>query len=732
VYVRFGDVIGWASVVAAIVGVYISIRRGKRRSPASPGPSISAAGSAALLTAALAGPLASPLRAQARPDSAARAAARDTLIFNLEDLRVRATRPLATTSGASAVRLSLLSPRLEPVPLLEDALRAMPFVQVRENSRGEAQVTLRGTGSRQVAVFVDGVPLSLGWDARTDLSVIPTDAAREVELFRGIPSVLHGPNVLGGVVEIDLASGRMGAEPPRSGIQGGFDETGATVFGGRFGKVHDLGSGRLSVQAGVGRRTRDGVTLPRGVVQPAEGDHGKRLNSDFDHTSGFLAARYEAPSGAWASLSSFAYRAERGVPPELHLSNPRRWRIPEIARVVTAVTAGTAWGETPLGEGDVEVSLGLDVGDTRIDAYQTLAYETITDRQFSDTRTITARAVADHTLGAGILRSAFTWAQTDHDERVEDALSSPVSAPTRSFTQRVYSLGAELEHPVTTATSGFWSGVRLTAGASFDHAATPRTGGVQPRGPIGAWGARVGASALIGDRGRAHMGVSRRVRFPSLRELYSGALGRFVPNPGLDPEVLRTLEAGVTGTLDAFSGELEGQAVLFYQRFSDAIVRTGLGGGRFRRENRNRVGAGGLELLAAWSLNRWSLGGDVTWQNVTLTDDLAPAVQRRAEYQPEIAGSVNLSGPVFADVIGRAEVEMVGRQFCVDPELERDVALEGTARLDLLVSREWRIGAPFRRLQATAALHNVTDAAVFDQCGLPQPGRLFRAQFRIF
>jgi len=217
-----------------------------------------------------------------------------------------------------------------------------------------------------------------------------------------------------------------------------------------------------------------------------------------------------------------------------------------------------------------------------------------------------------------------------------------------------------------------------------------------------------------------------------LRELYSGALGRFVPNPGLDPEILRALEAGVTGTVDAFYGEMEAQAVLFYQRFSDAIVRTGLGDGRFRRENRNRVSAGGLELLATWSRDRWSLGGDVTWQNVTLTDDLATALRRRAEYQPEIAGSINLSGPLFADVIGRAEVEMVGRQFCVDPEVEADVALDGSARLDLLVSREWNIGGPFRRLQASAGLHNLTDTAVYDQCGLPQPGRLFRTQFRVF
>ncbi|MDH3735072.1 MAG: TonB-dependent receptor [Gemmatimonadota bacterium] len=649
---------------------------------------------------------------------------RDTVVFEMEDLRVRTTRPVVTTSGASAVRLSLETPRLEPIPLLEDALRAMPFVQVRENSRGEAQLTLRGTESRQVAVLVDGVPLTLGWDARTDLSVIPTDAAREIQLYRGVSSILHGPNVLGGIVEIDLASGEGEAEPPGSAVQGGIDATGAAVIGGKFGSQWSAGSGSFALQAGAGYRSRDGVPLARDVFQPVEPVPGERLNSDLRHASGFLTTRYEAESGAWASLSTFAFGAERGVPPELHVDDPRLWRIPETSRAVTALSAGTAWGETPLGEGDVEVSLGLDIGDMRIDSYETIDYDAIEETERADDRTITARLVGDHSLGRGILRGAFTWAETVHDERIDDG-------PSTRYRQRLYSIGAEVEHPVTSRTSGFWSGVRLTTGGSFDHANTPETGGVEPRDPIAAWGARVGGSAILGS-GRLHVGASRRVRFPSLRELYSGALGRFVPNPELQPEKLSAVEAGFTETIDALSGVLDWQTVLFAQRFSDAIVRTGLGDGRFQRQNRNRVSAAGLEALASVVWDQWTIGGDVTWQNVTLTDDLAPTEQRRAEYQPELAGSLNLMGPLFAGIQGRADAVMVGRQYCVDPELGTDVALDRSGRLDLLVSRDWSISGPFRRLQATAALHNVTDAAVFDQCGLPQPGRLFRLSFRLF
>ena len=228
------------------------------------------------------------------------------------------------------------------------------------------------------------------------------------------------------------------------------------------------------------------------------------------------------------------------------------------------------------------------------------------------------------------------------------------------------------------------------------------------------------------------MGASRRVRFPSLRELYSGALGRFVPNPRLAPEALRAVETGVTGTIDALGAEIEVQGVLFIQSFSNAIVRTGLGDGRFRRENRRRIDAAGLELLGDARWGEFSVGGDLTWQDVSVTDERFPALRPRAEYQPELTVGGHIGGPLPGGLRVRAAVEAVGRQFCVHPDLETDVSLDPTTRLDLVVSREFTVGGPFRTLQTSLSLDNLADAAVFDQCGLPQPGRLLRLQFRLF
>ncbi len=650
------------------------------------------------------------------PDSA-----RIDSVFTLEDLRVTAVRPLASPSGASAVRLDMSVPHVEPVPLLEEALRRIPFLQVRENSRGEAQVTLRGTESRQIAVLLDGVPLTLGWDARTDLSLIPVDAAREIQFFRGMSSVLHGPNVLGGVIHIDVGRGEERSVRPSTGIQGGVDQTGALFAGGRIGhQVASDNGGLLSIQGGVGWRSRDYVRLPSGIGTAYEGGDDDRTNSDLLHRSAFVTGRYSSPTGGWLAASAFAYDAEKGVPPELHVSDPRLWRIPDSKRGVLVLSGGTPWGQTPFGTGDFEISLGFDSAESQIDAFESLLYNNVVDHERATDRTLTFRGLSDHQAGIGVFRTALTVAST---RRVQEE----GAGGRERYSQRLLSLAGEYESPL--GEGDITSRIRLSAGASFDHASTPDAGGREPRDPIGDVGLRIGGSLLLGSETVMHAGLSRRVRFPSLRELYSGALGRFVPNQDLAPEVLRTAEGGMTSTLSAFGGSVDVQGVLFTQVLSDAIVRQSFGDGRFRRENRSRVDATGIEMLADAQWEHTALGGSMTWQNVGLADPAA-APGARPEYQPELSASAYFEqslGGFRARVAGR----FMGSQYCEHPDLGKQLALDASAVFDAAISREFMVGGR-RLMQLSVLADNLTHAAVFDQCGLPQPGRTLRLQFRLF
>ncbi|HEX5581846.1 MAG TPA: TonB-dependent receptor plug domain-containing protein, partial [Gemmatimonadaceae bacterium] len=156
------------------------------------------------ITAAALLPLASAAAvAQVRPDSAAR----DSAGQRVAPVVVTGKRTPVTVGGASAVVVEVDSMRLSAAPVMEEALRALPFVLLRRNSRGESELSVRGSDSRQAAVLVDGVPITLGWDHRADPSLVPLTGARTLTVTRGLSSLLHGPNVLGGVIEVGVTQG---------------------------------------------------------------------------------------------------------------------------------------------------------------------------------------------------------------------------------------------------------------------------------------------------------------------------------------------------------------------------------------------------------------------------------------------------------------------------------------------------------------------------------------------
>lgn len=676
-----------------------------------------------LLTVATLGVILLPsaLSAQTPPDSVRR----------LGGITVRVARPTLVTGGASSVVIDLDSLGSIPAPTMDQVLRSMPFIQIRTNSRGEMQPALRGSEDRQVTILMDGVPLTLGWDHRTDMSIIPLTAARSITLVRGLSSVLYGPNTIGGVIEVDVARAntRVRSVDPIS-IGFALDETGGTNISVTGGRLFDDTDSQWVFRAGAGFQDRRGVPIAAGASDDPDlrtrflSADALRLNSDVRRVDGFVTARYRVDGGGWASLSASGYDVERGVPPEAHQDSPRLWRYPEQRRLITAISAGTGHRETAWGFGDLEASIGIDVGSTLIEQFASEAYQTIEETEASDDFVITTRLLGDHTLGDNAdLRMSATYADVSHDE-----VLNPGGA--NSFRQRLWSVGMEIEWRFV----GGDDRTTLTIGGALDGADTPESGDKPTVERKSEYGLRIGASTLVADGVLVHGGVSRRSRFPSLRELYSGALGRFEPNPDLQPETLVGSEVGFTAT--RASGEI--QVVGFHHRLSDGIVRTSItvpgGPSRFQRINRDQVRSTGVELLLVRSLGETTLTADLTLQDVKGFNRAGDEVE--LEYEPSVMGKVGLNVPLPAAFRAGGEVRFVGEQMCVNPEVGGGALqqLGSSTTTDLSLRRLFNLGrgGVMSRIDASASLRNVSDAVVFDQCGLPQPGRTFQIQFRIW
>jgi iron complex outermembrane receptor protein len=648
----------------------------------------------------------------------------DTAVFRIEGIRVQASRALTTPGGASAIEVTVDSLVLPSAATTEELFREIPTLHVRTNSRGEAEITVRGSESRQVAVLVDGVPLTLGWDARTDVSVLPAGAVSEVTLVRGLSSILHGPNVLGGVVEMNVARGR--AVPASSSLSAtvGLDDKGGYGTSATGEVPFSTSGGRGTVRFGAGYRDTPGFPLPHGVREPVHVDDNLRLNTDANNLNGFFAFRHVLDGGMWSSFSASSFKAERGIAAELGVEDPRLWRYPDVRRTILAFSGGSGDRATPWGRGDLEASVGVDLGHTEIRSYSTRDYREVTGTEDGNDGTFTFRLLGDHTItGRSDLRGSFTFSDINH-EAIVDGESS-------KYEQRLMSLAGETGLRIVENPEGVVESLRMSVGGAWDRGSTPRTGGLESLGTLDDWGARLGFSALVNDGGTAlHAGISRRGRFPALRETYSEALNRFVPNPDLHPEHLLAFEGGVTTRLG--TGEL--QLVGFHHRLTDAIRRITLPDRKRMRVNSDELRSTGLEVLFSQSFGPLALEGDLTLQKVDLID---PETTRSSEPEnmPERSGRARLSIPLIAGVSAGAEAAYTGPQFCQHPDTGEDVELKGGTWLNGVLSRVFSFrsrSGVVQRMEAMVSAENLGNTALYDQCGLPRAGRLFRLQLRVF
>lgn len=656
--------------------------------------------------------LAASLPAQARRDTSQRDTSR------LEEVRVRAAYVPRVVGSAAAVTLRPDSiPLGITAPTLGEALRRMPFLYVRQNSRGETELSVRGSESRQAAVFLEGVPLTLTWDARTDAGIVPLAGAQRVEYVRGLSSLLAGPNAIGGVVSVrmwdDHDPDRRPERIARTDFQvDQFGGTRTTLTAGDA--LHHSPTSTVSIRVGGGWRDLPGLALPASVVDTA-GDGRLRLNTDARTYDVFAGARYEHAQGRYLSAVYSAMDGQRGVAPELHIRAPRLWRNPEVRRNVLSLSAGTGAIRSPLGVGDVEVSYGVNHGFVKIEAFTNRDYNRVNATELGDDETVTKRLTFDQELGRfAVVRGAFTEADVAYVETINTA------APVR-YRQQLSSSAAELDlRPVRTLT--------LTGGMSADAATTTLAGGRAPLGRKEGTGWRAGVTWLVPMAGiRVHASSSERSRFPALRELYSGALNRFEPNPELRPETARQSEVGATW----MRGGFDAQATLFSSRTDDAVVRTTLPNNRFFRVNRDRFTSEGAELTAGLTVGRATLRGDFTTQTARITDKtITDASQREPEDVPARFGSLlgTFTLPHGLEVQGR--MRMVGDTRCTNPDTNRLDTQRGATAADVGVERRWLRGSAMR-LRSLVQVENVGNKALYDKCGLPQAGRTMRIGFTI-
>jgi len=564
---------------------------------------------------------------------------------------------------------------------LDEALRRLPGINVRTAGDGTPRIDVRGFRSRHVLLLINGVPANSTSDGQFDPARIPTDVIREIKVSYGSSSVLYGDNAMAAVIEITTIDSAPDANANVSA--GTPDQYGA---GGRFART----VGKWSLTGAASTFDTEGFRLPGSFTPTSLEDGGRRENSDRDRSDvrGALGYRF-SPAFSLSSEWSFgtgSYGVPGSVindPSDIFAPTPRFERVEEYRQGTgqVSVVASPAprfnlrvWA---FRNQQTEDRARYD-DNTYSSMDDPLVQGTFTSREKTVVTGASALARTDF-LKAGWLRLAVNQRRESFDSNgvIRDVPvggtgggggggggrgggagggNRPPAYDTRAFSEDqhvdVSSAGAEWQvHPA--------SRVGVVLGAAIN--VQQRPGGESATEPTWITGVSYDATEAL----KLHASATRKVRMPSIDQLYDTAAG----NPALRAEHSYGGDVGADYQL----GMVSSVGVSVFSTSARDFIERDTPGGPF--ENHDRYRFRGVELLAQTSrIRTLDLRAGYSFldaDNLTTGDPLQTRPRHRGSLEwvwtpvpaSAVRGAVYVSGSQWFDSRGATTVQTKGDGF---------------------------------------------------------------------
>jgi vitamin B12 transporter len=589
---------------------------------------------------------------------------------------------------------------------LSDVLELTPGINVRQGGKGEVRVDMRGFDQRATLYILDGVPVYEPYNGIINADLFPLEMLSGMEITRGASSSLYGPNGMGGQIKLDTFAPR----PP----------LGATVS--TMWRDADLWDVRASGSAAhegwsgfaAGRYlTTSGFWLAddfkdRPDSQRRFQNGSKRVNSDRDQLSGFASLGYQYGNEGRAHVAVLASDATFGIPPSTtqfgQLVDPGQY-APIIERVdperLLHVQAGFEQRLLPA----VGVAGGLfytsyDYHDTQYfpDAnhthYDPLDYSsavtTVTDsHELGGIGRVTLDIGDGDTLAVGgqVRGDGVDLSSTTHG-----ALGHPGVTVASVGVENVYAATNRISL-VLGASEEVQTGARIGTRSEFD-----------PQGIV---------SLDLDQWGAARIAVARKIRLPTLRELFDEDQG----NPHLAPENTLTYEIG-----HRVSRAWGYAGLNLFRSDVDNLIA---GGGDNHFMNVQEVTLQGVEVAGGvMPVERVRLDVTYTFLDATAHDKVPPSPVSSSAVQHKPAhrfnGVLQLSLPW--KLLLRMEGLYTSKQL---DRLNSDVIVGGFALWNVQITRP--VG---KWVSIFAGTDDLLDIDYEQKQGTPEPGRRAFAGFR--
>ncbi len=449
------------------------------------------------------------------------------------------------------------------------------------SSSGRAGIMIRGFDTRQVGLYLDGIPLYVPYDGFVDISRFLTSDISEIEVAKGYSSPLLGPNGLGGAVNLITRQ-------PEKKLDA--DAAIGTGSGNRLESWLHLGSDwrNLFIQCGIDWLQMDHYPISSGFVPTSLQPGDDRINSDRRDV------RYNGRL-AWTPRTQDQYvmsyinqKSDYGVPPysgtDTQNNKPKFWRWPYWNREMYYLNSNTA-----LGRGDsIKSRAFFDRYRNNMTGFTDATYSTVSSLAPLDDHSIGAsaefatRRISRHSIGV----SFFLRDDIHKESGASYSGTSALVQPWRTHHDRMISIGIQdaiTLSPRMRATLGF-SADMLDAISAQDLKTTITGSGknavtrysVTPFDCEGsdcldrawAYNPLASISYSVSEMGSLFIAFTQKSHFPTLKDRYSYRYGRAIPNPTLQPEHTRNWSVGYS---HAFGRSTMVQADLFRSDVYDAI-----------------------------------------------------------------------------------------------------------------------------------------------------------------
>ncbi|MCD6527478.1 MAG: TonB-dependent receptor [Desulfuromonas sp.] len=465
---------------------------------------------------------------------------------------------------------------------VSDALKLLPGINIQTagNNRSEQTVSIRGFEQSDLKVLVDGVAIYGQYDHMLDLSLIPVDSIAKITITKGASSVLYGANTMGGVINIVT---KRGTSKPQTDITTSFGDYDTQ----NYSVSHGGSSDKFNYWVNYTFRESDGFRLSSdfdehsdkfGIGSNLNEDGGKRDGSDYTKQSVNAKLGYTPNDNSKLYLVMNYVNNEKGIPNnDWEFSDWQQWQVSLI------------------GEHRFNKQLRIKTNIFYVDQDNTLKDTDTSNRgwfyksgrdNYSTGGNVqafwNAREVNFLKIGA-----SFTRDNSQHSE-----VSNPGDSweDIGEYESDIYSLAVEDEITINN-----WLSVVI--GTSWDYY-DPRkaeSDGIEQPVPDSdsTFNPQIGMVITASNATTIHASVSKKTRFPHLKELFSDMVGG---NPNLQPQQTTAYEIGLD---HQFNPSIDGSVVYFYNDIKDLIYRDNIFQGEEKISYYRNIGSSRIQGLEA-------------------------------------------------------------------------------------------------------------------------------------